>query len=174
MVERNRQSGIDIFSIAGILMAAAGIALFAAMFQSSRAGSLGLSHRFYIIITHGLLVFQLAFAVLFFGIGKILRNLRNEVSVDPRQSHKAPPPGAVELLLDLASAALISGSMIVLLYLLPESFSKLDVTGKWLLMIGIGNLLYSLIFALAGSSIKKMLMEGGPATMGRSETASTH
>jgi len=163
MTETRRASGIDIFAIAGILMAVAGVALFGVMLQSSKAGLLGLSHRFYIIITHGLLVFQLAFAVLFFGIGKILRTLRKETGAAPKASRKSPPPGPVELLLDLASAALISGGIIVLFYLLPESPSKFDVTAKWLLMIGIGNLLYSLIFALAGAGVKKMLMEGGPA-----------
>lgn len=167
MTDASQKSGIDIFSIAGVLMAVAGITLFVIMFQSSKAGVLGLSHRFYIIVAHALLVFQLAFAVLFFGIGKILRTLRKEVAV-PQKPQKIPPPGAVELLLDLASAALISGSIIVLFYLLPESWSKLDVTAKWLLMIGVGNLLYSLIFALAGAGIKKMLMEGGPAAVPRS------
>ncbi len=163
MTDATKRSGIDAFSIAGLLMAIAGVALFVVMFQSSKAGVLGLSHRFYIIVAHALLVFQLAFAVLFFGIGKILRALRKEVEVPAQKGQKAPPPGAVELLLDLASAALISGSIIVLFYLLPESFSKLDVTAKWLLMLGVGNLLYSLIIALAGAGIKKMLTESVPA-----------
>lgn len=167
MTDSPKKSGIDLFSTAGVLMAIAGVALFVVMLQSSKAGLLGLSHRFYIIITHGLLVFQLAFAILFFGIGKVLRTLREGEDRTSRKGHRTPPPGAVELLLDLASAALISGSIIVLFYLLPESWSKLDVTAKWLLMIGIGNLLYSLIFALAGAGIKKMITEGPPAAVER-------
>lgn len=158
MTNSKKDSGIDIFSIAGVLMAIAGIVLFVIMLQSEKAGLLGLSHRFYIILTHGLLVFQLAFAALFFGIGKILRTLGDKTSLDPAQVGKSPPPGAVELLLDLAGAILIAGSVIVLFYLLPESTSKMDVTAKWLLMIGMGNLLYSLVFALAGSGVKRMLM----------------
>jgi len=165
MTDETQKPSIDIFSIAGVLMAIAGIALFVVMFQSSKAGVLGLSHRFYIIVAHALLIFQLAFAVLFFGIGKILRTPRKEVAVAPRKTQKVPPPGAVELLLDLASAALISGAIITLFYLLPESLSKLDVTAKWLLMIGVGNLLYSLIIALAGAGIKKMITESAPAVV---------
>lgn len=167
MTESGKRTGINLFYILGLLMAIAGVALFLVMLQSSKAGVLGLSHRFYIIVTHALLIFQLAFAALFFGIGKILRALRKEMDVAPQKGPKAPPPGAVELLLDLASAALISGGIIVLFYLLPESFSNLDITAKWLLMVGVGNLLYSLIIALAGAGIKKMLTESAPAVVGR-------
>lgn len=163
MTESKQKPGIDLFSIAGLLMAIAGVALFVVMLQSSKAGLLGLSHRFYLIVSHALLIFQLAFAALFFGIGKILRTMGKDPGTATRDRQKIPPPGAVELLLDLVSAALIAGSVIVLFYLLPESLSKLDVTAKWLLMIGVGNLLFSLIFALAGAGIKKMLMVGGPA-----------